>query len=65
MLSAWIVCSKLIARLALVIAAGSVVALALSPVILSMVRAVRAPSFLTWSSLASRRTPNYTNTGDE
>ena len=47
MLSAWIVYSKPIAHLALVTAAGSVVVPALSPVTLSIVRAVKAPSFLT------------------
>ena len=52
--------SKPRVRRAPVTAVGSVVVPALSPATLSMVRAVKAPSFLTWSSLASRRTPETT-----
>ena len=54
------VCSKPRVRRAPVTAAGSVVVLALSPITLSIVRAVKAPSFLTCLSLASRRTPETT-----
>ena len=54
------VCSKPIVRLALVTAAGSVVVPVLSPATLSIVRAVKAPSFLTRSSLASSRTSETT-----
>ena len=60
MLSACILCSSPIGRLTLVTIIGSIVAPAISPAILSMVRAVRAPSFFTCSSYASRRTPDTT-----
>ena len=60
LLSAWIVCSKPIARRAPVTTTGSVVVPALSPATRSMVRAVKAPSFFTCLSLASRRTPETT-----
>ena len=59
-LNAWIVCSNPIALLALVTVAGSDGAPTTSPAILLMVSAVRAPSFLTCSSFASRRTPDIT-----
>ena len=61
MLSACIVCSKPIAHLTPVTAAGSVVTPALSLAILSMVRAVKALLFLTCSSFASRRTSDTTH----
>ena len=41
------VCSKPIARLAPITTAGSVVVAALSPATLSIMHAVKAPSFLT------------------
>ena len=53
-------CSKPRVRHAPVTAVGSVVVPTLSPATLSIVRAVKAPSFFTCSSLASRRTPETT-----
>ena len=53
-------CSKPRVRRTPVTVAGSVVVPALLPATLSIVRVVKAPSFFTCTSLASRRTPEAT-----
>ena len=61
LLSAWILCSIPVTLLAPTITAGSDGAPVTSPAILLMVRAVKAPLFLTCSYLALRRTPDTTH----